>query len=164
MISEDVLEIAKDFTALMIIGHFDNIFGAFTTSDEVAKQILTEPEYEKLFTIETTTSFDAENRNNAQISQLWDDWVISIINVRRKKEKEEEEKYNDDYPKFLKAYNWKKPVNRPKRIRWDLSDRKGANKAQGDQTWPRGPKMAQSRPEWPQRCPEWTKADQTGPE
>ena len=101
MISEDVLEIAKDFTALMIIGHFDNIFGAFATSHEVAKQILTEPEYEKLFTIETTSSFDAENRKNAQISQLWDDWVISIINVRRKKEKEEEEKKNEDYPKFL---------------------------------------------------------------
>ena len=61
MISTDVLEIAKDFTALMVISSFDDIFGSFEGRNEVAKQILTDPDYEKLFTIETTTSYFADD-------------------------------------------------------------------------------------------------------
>ena len=35
MISGEILDIAKDFTALMIIADFDNIFGAFEGSSEL---------------------------------------------------------------------------------------------------------------------------------
>ena len=61
MISTDVLEIAKDFTALMVISDFDDIFGTFEGRNEIAKQILSDPDYEKLFTIETTTSNNADD-------------------------------------------------------------------------------------------------------
>ena len=56
MISGEILDIAKDFTALMIIADFDNIFGTFENSNELPKKILSEEEYEVLFKVEKTSS------------------------------------------------------------------------------------------------------------
>ena len=56
MISGEILDIAKDFTALMIIADFDNIFGTFENSNELPKKILSEEEYEFLFKVEKTSS------------------------------------------------------------------------------------------------------------
>ena len=56
MISGEILDIAKDFTALMIIADFDNIFGTFEGSNELPKLILNEDEYDSLFTVEKTSS------------------------------------------------------------------------------------------------------------
>ena len=42
MISTSILDIAKDFTALMIIADFDNIFGSFEGKDELPRNIITD--------------------------------------------------------------------------------------------------------------------------
>ena len=80
MINSNALEIAKDFTALMIIADFDNLFGAIS-GNETAKKMLTEKHYEFLFKIERTSSNEAKFEKNAEI--FWDDWVINKINKRR---------------------------------------------------------------------------------
>ena len=60
MISGSVIDVMKDFTALLIIADFDNIFGdAFEGTGEIAKDIIDEDYFEELFKIETTTSLDA---------------------------------------------------------------------------------------------------------
>merc|ERR1712232_172439 len=59
-INDNILDIAKDFTALMIIGSFDDIFGK-VAGKELAKDVLTDPAYKELFKIETTTSKDAKH-------------------------------------------------------------------------------------------------------
>ena len=58
-ISDNVLDIAKDFTALMIVGDFDNIFGNFAGGEELAKKVCNDKEFEGIFLVETTTSLDA---------------------------------------------------------------------------------------------------------
>ena len=58
-ISTTVIDIAKDFTALLIIGQFDDIFGA--RGSPLVNSLVTEAEYADLFRIETTTSYDAHN-------------------------------------------------------------------------------------------------------
>ena len=59
MISGSVLDIAKDFTALLIISDFDDIFAGQTSGNDVAMEIITSSDYEELFLVETTTSHDA---------------------------------------------------------------------------------------------------------
>ena len=59
-ISTNVIDIAKDFTALMIIAEFDDIFGN-TSIESEAKKILTEADYEDLRKVETTTSLRASH-------------------------------------------------------------------------------------------------------
>lgn len=59
-ISDNVLDVAKDFTALLIISDFDDILADLTTT----YQNLSEPcmdalEYEGLLVIESTTSTEA---------------------------------------------------------------------------------------------------------
>ena len=57
-ISDTVIDIAKDFTALIIIADFDNIF---TIPDGIANDIIegSGDIYESMFIVETTTSNDA---------------------------------------------------------------------------------------------------------
>ena len=95
MISGEILDIAKDFTALMIIAEFDNIFGNFENSDELPKRILTEPQYEALFKIEKTTSKKARLDGNAQRGTE-ENYIIEKINERRTKERREQRKKNRD--------------------------------------------------------------------
>ena len=59
-ISGNVLDVAKDFTALLIISDFDDILADLTTT----YQAMTEPaldakDYDGLLKIETTTSSEA---------------------------------------------------------------------------------------------------------
>ena len=65
MISTSILDIAKDFTALMIIAEFDNIFGTFEGKNELPKLIINEPEYEALFMVEKASSKKARLDGNA---------------------------------------------------------------------------------------------------
>lgn len=82
-IESSVIDVAKDFTALTIIADFDNYFGAFGSGQELPKLICTEKKYRWLFTIETTTSKDAEREKDADIGE---DWVFKEIETRRNKE------------------------------------------------------------------------------
>ena len=60
MISGSVIDVMKDFTALLIIADFDNIFGdSFSSSTEIANEIIDEDYFDDLFKVETTTSLDA---------------------------------------------------------------------------------------------------------
>ena len=61
MISETVIDIAKDFTALIIISDFDDIFGSQASKSDMSRAIITEGAYEELFIVETTTSLSAKN-------------------------------------------------------------------------------------------------------
>ena len=58
-ISQDVISVAKDFTALIIISEFDDIFSKSAGSSK-ANEIVT-GEYELCFKIETTTSLAAQS-------------------------------------------------------------------------------------------------------
>ena len=53
-----VLEIAKDFIALMVISEFDNFFYEEHSKDQVAKKLILEKDdiYGELFKVQTTTS------------------------------------------------------------------------------------------------------------
>ena len=76
--SNTVLDIAKDFTALIIIAEFDDIFGS-GMEDELARKVCLDEDtiYEDLFVIETTTSRDAKTKMNMKIR---DDPVYDKIN------------------------------------------------------------------------------------
>ena len=99
-INDNILDIAKDFTALMIIGSFDDIFGK-VTGKELAKDVLTDPAYQELFKIETTTSVDAKRQKNEWLPK--DEIYELITHFRRQDGKEE--------------------IERPRRIRIAFTDR-----------------------------------------
>ena len=59
-ISDNVLDIAKDFTALLIISDFDDIFADLTTTyQNMSEPCMDALEYEDLLVIESTTSTEA---------------------------------------------------------------------------------------------------------
>ena len=66
----------------MIIADFDDIFGSLGGGKEKAKEIITDATYEKLFTVEVTTSKDAQGEGNSAMEY---DPVIEKINKRRAK-------------------------------------------------------------------------------
>ena len=66
--SETVIDIAKDFIALMIIADFDDIFGGGMDKEKAKIVCLDEDGiYGKIFIIETTTSKDAEGEQDEKI-------------------------------------------------------------------------------------------------
>ena len=67
--SSSVLDLAKDFTALMIISEFDNQFARFSR-EKIATDAVTDPQgaYKELLLIETTTSADAKGGSNSNLS------------------------------------------------------------------------------------------------
>ena len=76
-----MLDVAKDFTALLIIAEFDDILA--TLVDTYASQ--NEPsfdamEYEEMMKIETTTSKKADLTSNTKLEK---DLIIESINRRR---------------------------------------------------------------------------------
>ena len=78
--SPDVLELAKDFTALMIISEFDNQFAMFSR-EKIAKEAVkitdTDTTYRDLFMIETTTSRDAQGSGNSILKEDEDEaWKL----------------------------------------------------------------------------------------
>ena len=68
--SGTVMDLAKDFTALLVISQFDNWF-ASSSREAIIKDILeTEKEaYGELFNVEVTTSVDASGKNNAPLKE-----------------------------------------------------------------------------------------------
>ena len=58
-IEEDVISVAKDFTALLIVADFDDIFAMMGGGSERAIKIIEEQIYRPLFLREVTTSKDA---------------------------------------------------------------------------------------------------------
>ena len=80
-ISDTVIDIMKDFTALIIISEFDDIFGAGML-DEKASKVCTDPEkgddkeYDGLFVIETTTSLDARDEKD---NKMDDDPIYDMV-------------------------------------------------------------------------------------
>ena len=80
-ISDNVLDVAKDFTALLIISDFDDILA----DQEAPYQKKSEPaiesiEYDGLLKIETTTSKDAKSTANKKLAK---DPTFEKINRRR---------------------------------------------------------------------------------
>ena len=64
-VSDNVLDLAKDFTALIIIAEIDNQFAEQSKESLVRDAVEnTNSEYAKLFKIETTSSFDARRGAN----------------------------------------------------------------------------------------------------
>ena len=59
-ISESVIDVAKDFTALVIISYFDDIFSTASLGSSKGADLVTK-KYRKLFIAEVTTSNDAIN-------------------------------------------------------------------------------------------------------
>ena len=110
-ISDSVIDIAKDFTALMIIADFDNIFGSLGGGQEKAISIISDPMYDELFTVEVTTSKDAQGEGN---SEMKEDPVIEKINKRRAKlrQKMEERLRATEYPNMEDYKRYKAPVKR----------------------------------------------------
>ena len=66
----DALELAKDFTALMVIAQIDNYFYDASRLT-LLKNILDyqADDYEELFNIETTTSVDASDNQNVELEE-----------------------------------------------------------------------------------------------
>ena len=91
-VSHTVIDIAKDFIALMIISEFDNIFYEEHSDREISKKIILEKDdlYVEMFTIQTTTSKDAyavddnENFNKFKplASSLWIEKFMKSIGNR----------------------------------------------------------------------------------
>ena len=110
--SVDILELAKDFTALTIIINFDNYF-ALTSSDDITKEIVEGIRnksgiYEGLLKNETTTSADARGSGNAVLEPLIDP-ANALINKRTEQQNKHSARKNS-------CCGRKKPVKRPKTI------------------------------------------------
>ena len=70
--SFSVLDIAKDFIALMVISEFDNFFYEEHSKDQVAKKIILEKDdtYAKLFYVQTTTSSEAYSTKDKDFNKF----------------------------------------------------------------------------------------------
>ena len=114
-ISNNVIDIAKDFTALMIIADFDDIFGEAGVKGSKASDIVG-GDYEDLFKVETTTSHKAAGLRNRQME---DDEVYN----KMVKDADKTRKKGVRYPDFT-CY----PRKRPKNIYIKWEDRHWENK------------------------------------
>ena len=79
--SDTILDIAIDFTALVIIADFDDIFGSGMEYDK-AKEICDNEDrrYDDIFIIETTTSRNAQGESDMKIRH---DPVFELVNHNR---------------------------------------------------------------------------------
>jgi len=100
------LDLAKDFTALMIISDFDNQFAVFS-KQTIARQAAENVDgtYDDLFIVETTTSFYAEGAGDVDLDN--NDKANELINEKREKQKPP-----------------KKEIKRPQKISITYSNRK----------------------------------------
>ena len=83
-VSDNVLDVAKDFTALLIIADFDDLLSTITEtyagSDEPALDALSSADYENLLMIDVTTSANAASNSNMKLPR---DEILDRINRRR---------------------------------------------------------------------------------
>ena len=127
-ISPTVLDVAKDFTALMIIAEFDDIFSNMSNKDDKAREICTNDggTYDLLFRIETTTSIDALGERNMKLES---DPVFDYINYNRRLKKCKSklfEKGNENLKQDA-SKNELELLEHPTMIRINFSDRKPVN-------------------------------------
>ena len=115
-ISDIVLDVAKDFTALLIIADFDDIF-ANTNGSNLANDIVTGGDkYKQCFLIEVTTSHDAKADNPH--NKLERDPVYDLIVKDEKARKNSDKSMFETYPR-----------KRPENMRIDFwNDRSFENK------------------------------------
>ena len=89
-ISDNVLDLAKDFTALMIIGEFDDYMSkaseTYASNDEIALMCVEEDLFKDLLLIEVTTSRAA--KHNACV-KLGKDEILEDVNKNRKERNKE---------------------------------------------------------------------------
>ena len=78
--TSDIMELAKDFTALTIISEIGQIVTNIKYFDGVVAQLLMKKKFKKLFKIETTTSIDAQDTSNIFLEP---DAVHEKINKKR---------------------------------------------------------------------------------
>ena len=121
--SETVLDLAKDFTALMIIGEIDNNFAALS-KEEIVKDALEDSAYEALFTIETTTSLEARGRGN---QPLQPDEAHKLVNARIEHYNKPREEKTGCWGCCARPELGKSPVKRPTYIRIKMSSRPCCN-------------------------------------
>ena len=120
--SEDVLELAKDFTALIIIAEIDNQFAGLSR-EETVKDALENPDYATLFKIETTSSLDARKHANECLSK---DPAHELINKRIKYRNEQIRAKNEDF----EGMKIQEEVQRPRGISIKMSKRPCCNMIQ----------------------------------
>lgn len=113
--SKSILDLAKDFTALIIIIEFDNYF-ATTSKENIAKEALEntnvtfenqDDTYKNLLMVETTTSYDARGSGNTNIKPEIDE-ANSLINMRQV--------HKTKHPKRQYCCLKKKRMKRPMKI------------------------------------------------
>ena len=79
--SSTVMDLAKDFTALLVISQFDNWFASQSREAILVDILESQKEaYEELFNVEVTTSVDAGGKKNAT---LRDDPIFESIKKRK---------------------------------------------------------------------------------
>ena len=136
--SGTVIDIAKDFTALMIIAEFDDIFGGGMDKEKAKIVCLDEDDiYKKIFMIETTTSNDAEGEHDEKIcSDTGVSHVINSVNSYRRL-MNVSKIYHYDNEMGMNDGSWepailevdeKKFIKRPRTIRLYWNDRIPSNK------------------------------------
>merc|ERR1712151_292277 len=81
--SQDINDLSKDFTALMVIAYFDDIFCRSISRESLIRTIIISKDYKDLFKIETTTSEEAKGDQNVDIDE---DRVSRIVRRRIDKE------------------------------------------------------------------------------
>merc|ERR1712151_100617 len=79
--SQDINDLSKDFTALMVIAYFDDIFCRSISRDSLIRTIIVSKDYKDLFKIETTTSSEAKGAKNVGLNE---DRVYRTISGRIK--------------------------------------------------------------------------------
>lgn len=84
--SESVLDLAKDFTALIIIAEFDNQFAALSR-EHVAREVVEDKKvYANLFMIETTSSDSAHSMGNMELLDQ-NDKAYDLVVMRNEHQK-----------------------------------------------------------------------------
>ena len=78
--SPDIMELAKDFTALCVISEFGKHLASLKRFQGLALELLTKKKYKNLLKIETTTSLEARGTNNIFLAH---DATFERINKRR---------------------------------------------------------------------------------
>ena len=93
--ASDALDLAKDYTALMVIANFDDIYYA-ASKLTLLKNILEvhADDYVELFKIETTSSLDARGNQNVKLKkdEIYD---LVVENVEKQNEEWIEEKLKE---------------------------------------------------------------------
>ena len=134
--ADNALDLAKDFTALMVIAQFDNFYynaSKLTLLKDVLENHAND--YASLFEIETTTSLDARGNQNVKLKE--DKILDQIRKNARNRDKENKKSISEAITKgnFLGRllyyfYKEKKIQERPLFIRLGMGKRSYSNFAQ----------------------------------